>query len=83
MLPGSWKKIMWVGAAILALFIIGVFYSLFFKPQISGGMGGNNVIILLLLGLFLGALFMFQSGQNKSYRYRKLAHSCRKYEKSI
>ena len=59
MLPGSWKKIMWVGAAILALFIIGVFYSLFFKPQISGGMGGNNVIILLLLGLFLGALFMF------------------------
>ena len=59
MLPGSWKTIMWVGAAILALFIIGVFYSLFFKPQISGGMGGNNVIILLLLGLFLGALFMF------------------------
>lgn len=59
MLPGSWKKIMWAGAAILALFIIGVFYSLFFKPQISGGMGGNNVIILLLLGLFLGALFMF------------------------
>lgn len=59
MLSGTWKKIMWAGIAVLALFAIGIFYSLFFKPQVSGGVGGNNVIILLVLGLILGALFMF------------------------
>lgn len=59
MLSGSWKKIMWAGVAVLVLFMIGIFYSLFFKPQVASGMGGNNVVILLIFGLVLGALFMF------------------------
>lgn len=59
MFSGTWKKILWAGVTVLAIFVIGVFYSLFFKPTVSGGVGGNNVVILLILGLILGALFMF------------------------
>ncbi len=59
MFSGTWKKILWAGVAILAIFVIGVFYSLFFKPTVSGGTAQNNVLVLLILGLILGALFMF------------------------
>lgn len=59
MFSGNLKKIMWAGVAVLAIFVVGVFYSLFFKPGVSGGIGGNNVIVLLILGLVLGALLMF------------------------
>ena len=59
MFSDTWKKILWAGVAVLAIFVIGVFYSLFFKPSTSAGLGSNNIIILLVLGLVLGAIFMF------------------------
>lgn len=58
MFLSNWKKILWAGIAIFALFIIGVFYSLFFKP-VTGGMGTNNMLVLLIVGLVIGALLMF------------------------
>lgn len=58
MLSGTWKKIMWAGVAILGLFFIAILYSLFFKST-NAVSSNNNVIILLVLGLVLGALLMF------------------------
>ena len=58
MLSGNWKKIMWAGIAVTALFFIGILYSLFFKSA-STISSNNSVIVLLLLGIILGALLMF------------------------
>lgn len=52
-----WKTILWVLAGLLALYLFGNFYALFFKPAYMGG--NNNVMGLLIGGLVIGALIMF------------------------
>lgn len=59
MFSDNWRKMMWAAVAVFTIFLIGVLYSLFFKPHVSGGVGNNSTVILLLLGLSLGALLMF------------------------
>lgn len=58
MFSSNWKKIIWTGMALLALFLTGVLYSLFFRPVVAGS-GSNNVLLLLGVGLILGAIFMY------------------------
>ena len=51
------KRIMWIGLALLIIFVVAAVYSLFLKP--SYGSSQNLSIPVLLLGLALGALFMY------------------------
>jgi hypothetical protein len=57
MLSRNWKKIMWAAIAVIALFFIGILYSMFFRPVVAGS--NNNVVAMLIIGLALGALLMF------------------------
>lgn len=52
-----WKTILWVLAALLALYLVGNFYALFFKPAYMGV--NSNIMGLLIGGLVIGAVIMF------------------------
>lgn len=56
----KWKIILWVGTTVVALFLAGILYSLFFKPTgvYSAGGGNGNTILLVILGLIIGILLM-------------------------
>lgn len=49
------KYIIWIIIALLALIVIGVIYSSFFKPSY----GGNNFLSFLLVGLIIGGVISF------------------------
>jgi hypothetical protein len=52
-----WKTILWVLAALLALYIIGNFYALFFRPATI--QGNNSIVPILITGLLLGGTLMY------------------------
>ncbi len=57
LLGKKWKTYKWVAISIIALFIVGNLYALFFKPNT------NSLIPVLLLGLLLGGILMFFIGK--------------------
>lgn len=48
---------MWAAIAVIALFLIGSLYSMFFRPVVAGN--NNSVLVMLVMGLLLGALLMY------------------------
>lgn len=52
----NFKMVVWISGGVLLLFIIGFFYSTFFRPTV--GAVGSNSMGLLLAGLILGAVIM-------------------------
>ena len=64
-----WKTLLWVMAALLALYIFGNFYALFFRPSYIGANGG--IMPVLIAGLALGGVLMYlllrMNAQSKKY----------------
>lgn len=52
----NFKMVVWISGGVLLLFIIGFFYSTFFRPTV--GAVGSNSMSLLFAGLILGAVLM-------------------------
>jgi len=53
-LPNKFSKLIWIGGAILLLFIVGFIYSTFFKTNMA-----PDFIGLLIAGLLLGGIIVF------------------------
>lgn len=52
----NFKTIKWIGLSLLAVIVVGIIYSLFFKPNTAYG---NNSLVLAGIALLLGGLITF------------------------